>query len=118
MNEAFQRYANRTHVPCVDLSFCDAIQMARRAGGVTSWAHPPVQALRQHLGTFVAAGLQGLEAYRPYLSGRDRKLIRKLAKRHGLFVTGGSDWHGWNDGAAGLFSVSRQEIGGFLEALC
>ena len=36
----------------------------------------------------------------------------------GASTTGSSFATGWNDGAAGLFSVSRQEIGGFLEALC
>jgi predicted metal-dependent phosphoesterase TrpH len=117
LRDAFARFANDGHVPLVDLPFVDAIRLVRQHGGVTSWAHPPVQALEDHLPTFVAAGLQGVEGFRPCLNARERRRILQLAKRHGLFLTGGSDWHGWHDGNPGLFSVERSPLGPFLETL-
>ncbi len=119
VRDAFRRYADMSHghVSAVSLPFVDAIRLATEAGGVTSWAHPPRHALDQHLDTFAAAGLHGLEAYRPMISSRDRRILRKRAKRHGLFLTGGSDCHGWHGERPGLFSCDRFELGGFLDAL-
>lgn len=119
LSEAFRTYAGDAHgyVPPFTLAFTDAIRIAREAGGVTSWAHPSLLQLRRHLGTFVAAGLQGIEVERPALSGSDKKAMRKLAREHGIFVTGGSDWHGTGPHGVGLFHVDRSALGGFLAAL-
>jgi len=105
------------HVPSVELSFVDAIAIARAQGGLTSWAHPnPTQAER-HLETFVEAGLQGLEVLRPQMKKSHTTRLKNLAKKHSLFITGGSDWHGWNDPDLGKFAVEAQQIRGFLQAL-
>jgi hypothetical protein len=117
IQDAFVQHANYGKVPRVELGFCEAIRFARECGGLTSWAHPPKKALGEHLPDFVAAGLQGLECSRPFLRSAQRRLIRKKAKKYGLFLTGGSDWHGWNDGDVGLFTVSRNEVEGFCDAL-
>lgn len=117
--DAFARYLDHRHghVPVLGLSFVEAIRVARAFGGLTSWAHPPLQSVRDHLSTFVEAGLQGLEAVRPRVNAKARKHYKKAAKRHGLFLTGGSDWHGWRDPALGLFQVHAHEIAGFVDAL-
>jgi predicted metal-dependent phosphoesterase TrpH len=119
IHDAFQRFAGDRvgHVPQVSLSFVEAIRVAREAGGVTSWAHPPVEAMRRHLGTFVAAGLHAVEGHRPNISSADRKKTKNLAKQHGIFLTGGSDWHGWHDKDLGLFHVERVDLQPFLAAL-
>lgn len=119
LRDAFQRFAGDRigHVPHVSLSFVEAIRVAREVGGVTSWAHPQVEAMRQHLGTFVAAGLHAVEGHRPNISSADRKKTKTLAKQHGIFLTGGSDWHGWHDKALGLFHVERVDLQPFLAAL-
>lgn len=119
VRDAFRKFAAHAHghVPTVTLPFIEAIRLAREAGGVTSWAHPRLDAIERHVDTLVAAGLQGLEGIRPGMNSRDRRRVRKLAKKHGLFLTGGSDWHGWHDERLGLFSVGRVELAGFLAAL-
>lgn len=119
VRDAFRRFADHDHghVERVTLPFVDAIRIAREAGGITSWAHPPRQAIKDHLEAFVAAGLQGLEGVRPGLNSRDRKKLSKAAKKHGLFITGGSDWHGWQDERLGLFYVPHRELERFLCAL-
>ncbi len=119
VSEAFGRFLShqRGTVPKVDLPFVEAIQVAHDCGGLTSWAHPPPDALQTFLPTFVVAGLQGLEAYRPRQSSRHRSICRRLARKHGLFLTAGSDWHGWRDPDLGLFHVGRGELRFFLDAL-
>ncbi len=117
--DAFARHLghHRAIVPKVSIPFVEAIAIAREHGGVTSWAHPPVEALHA-VPTFARAGLQGLEAWRPAVSGADRRRLRRLAREHGLFLTGGSDWHGWGDpDDLGLFGVERRELTEFCAAL-
>lgn len=105
-------------VPPVKLPFVDAIATARSMGALTSWAHPPLGGIDAHLSTFVAAGLQGLEATRPRIASNTRKRIRNAARRHGLYVTAGSDWHGWREpGGPGTFFVHTHEVQGFVDAL-
>jgi predicted metal-dependent phosphoesterase TrpH len=120
LREAFARYLGDAHgnVPRLELPFVDAIRTARGYGGLTSWAHPPVGQLSAYLPAFVEAGLQGIEGLRPLISAEDRRKYRVAAAKHGLYLTGGSDWHGWgDDGEVGLFRVEGREIGPFLTAL-
>jgi predicted metal-dependent phosphoesterase TrpH len=119
LRDAFARFAGdaSVFVPPLPTAFVDAVRIARLHGGVTSWAHPPAAAVREHLAAFVSAGLQGLEGLRPRLTSADRRFYRTMAQRFGLFVTGGSDWHGWHDDDLGLFAVEQQEVRGFVSAL-
>lgn len=76
----------------------DAIGVVHRAGGTVFLAHP--QDLGDELEACVdelkAAGLDGLEAiYAPYpLPVRHR--LEQLAARHGLLVSAGTDFHGFD----------------------
>lgn len=117
--EAFTSYLGDRHgnVRPLTLPFVDAIRIAREHGALTSWAHPPRPMVERHVETFVAAGLQGLEGVRPQLSSDDRRFFRKVAARYGLYLTGGSDWHGWNAPDPGLFRVHAVEIRDFVDAL-
>lgn len=117
--EAFGTYLAKVcgNVPCLPLSLLDAIATARRFGGITSWAHPSIADAERHLPRLVAAGLQGIEGLRPHLNSRDRGRLRKLARRQGIFLTGGSDWHGWADERVGLFALTLDELGAFAEVL-
>lgn len=118
LGDAFSHYASHDNVPKLDLPFTDCIRIARSFGGLTSWAHPPREAVLAHLDTFIDAGLQGLEGLRPSLKRKERTGLKKLAKRHGLYVTGGSDWHGWRASAPlGLFRLRGADVTGFLDAL-
>lgn len=115
--EAFSRFLGRSHglVPPLALPFVDAIRIAREHGAITSWAHPPRDAVDKHLTTFAEAGLQGLEVLRPFISGSERRHLRKRARRLGMFVTGGSDWHGWRGHSPGLFRVTAAELADFVD---
>lgn len=117
LRDAFHTFRQTDAVPRIALPFTEAIRVARAHGGITSWAHPPLRFVREYLDTFVEAGLQGLEAHRPRVSSADRRALKKLAKRNGLVLTGGSDWHGWNGHQLGLFHVTRYDLTDFLALL-
>lgn len=120
VGDAFSRFLRAEHgmVPRIELTFIEAIALARGFGGVTSWAHPPLAAFKRYIPVFAEAGLQGVEALRPGLDRTVRRTYKKAIKRHGLFETGGSDWHGWaRPGDLGLHSVRKHELKGFIEAL-
>ncbi|NOY27366.1 MAG: PHP domain-containing protein [Oligoflexia bacterium] len=118
--DAFHRFTGSRlgKVPLVNFQVTAAISLAREAGGLSSWAHPPLDAVDAHLGTLLAAGLDGLEAVRPGLRGRDRSTLQRLAHKHRLFVTGGSDYHGfpWQR-AVGQWSFPMREARPFVRRL-
>lgn len=117
--EAFERFigdGHPAHVPTGLADPLDVLDIIRESGGVSVWAHPPVRILGDLLPELVDAGLRGLEVFRP----RSRpSLIQKLwraAQRHGLLMSGGSDWHGPEGGAQlGDFHVSRDDVHELLE---
>ncbi len=104
-------------VPLIDFAFVDAIALARKWGGLTSWAHPALADANAHLATFAAAGLQGLEVSRPGLPKPTRNGLKRLAKRFNLLITGGSDWHGWWPGKLGDFRFDGEHAEQFLARL-
>ena len=79
----------------------DAIELTHASGGVCAVAHPGSLglgdgALDAFVTTLSDAGLDGLECeYGAYLPS-ERKPFHKLALRHELAPTGGSDYHGEN----------------------
>ena len=119
LRAAFAGPLNRTHgrVPTVELSFVEAIRLARHHGAITSWAHPSINDLSRFLPEFTAAGLHAIEAIRPLLSSKERRTYRRAAETHHLMLTGGSDAHGWHDAALGLFYVEALDLKPFFSAL-
>jgi predicted metal-dependent phosphoesterase TrpH len=76
-----------------------AVELVRAAGGVPVFAHPVASARGRIVGErtyreMIDAGLAGLEIYHRDNPEEGRAFLRKLADRHGLLVTGSSDYHG------------------------
>lgn len=119
IREAFARFLHEGagNVPKVQVAAGEVIDAAHTSGAVVSWAHPTRDQSQRHLEGLVKLGLDGVEGIRPRASSADRRFFRNAAKRHGLFVTGGSDWHGWYEGEPGLFAVERAEIAAFVERI-
>lgn len=92
---AFREYLRRggtAYVPRAKLSPEEAIELVLEAGGVPVLAHPT--RIIEHLPALVRAGLLGIEAYYiGYLEAEVAFLLR-LAEKHGLIATGGTDYHG------------------------
>jgi len=71
-----------------------ALAAIHAAAGLAVLAHPTDRDLKRHLGPLRAMGLDGIEVHRPRAVGHLRERVERAARRHGLLVTGGSDWHG------------------------
>jgi 3',5'-nucleoside bisphosphate phosphatase len=118
--EAFDRYIGDegpAFVPVQLLDVAGAIAAIHEAGGLAIWAHPPLPLLGGALREFVAAGLDGLECYRPRVAGDDLNRLLSKARQHALLVTGGSDWHGEWHGDLGTFHVQGDDLAAFLDRL-
>ncbi|MCI6887118.1 MAG: PHP domain-containing protein [Lachnospiraceae bacterium] len=80
-----------------DISYLDArtaVDVIRQAGGLPVLAHSGQQQNFCLVPELVEHGLAGLELNHHANSEKDRKIIQELADRYGLFLTGGSDFHG------------------------
>nr|WP_206038802.1 PHP domain-containing protein [Rhodococcus sp. 105337] len=101
----------RYYVSKADTPLADAVRMVTAAGGVTVIAHARARARGRllaldHIEELAEIGLGGLEADHPDHSDADARLMRDMAERLGLFVTGSSDYHGRNkDIALGRFTT-------------
>jgi hypothetical protein len=76
-----------------------AVELVRAAGGVPVFAHPVAEARGRTVGEatygeMIDAGLAGLEVYHRDNPEQRRPFLIDLARQHGLFVTGSSDYHG------------------------
>lgn len=94
----------------------DAFALIHEAGGVAAWAHPPLSTLDSLLPRFVDWGMDGLECYRPRLNDAQTRAALESARAHGLFPTGGSDWHGDWHGRLGDFAIGPADVRELLDA--
>jgi hypothetical protein len=102
MQDAFEQYLIPCNVPKSYFPMADAIAEIHRTGGVAVLAHPhSITDDRQTLETLVAElvplGLDGIEAYNNLCDDENMAYLQHLAQKHGLLVTGGSDFHGGSD---------------------
>ena len=72
-------------------------------GGYSVFAHPPKcnltpDELNKLVGFLHSIGLDGIETYHIDSNLLDRKLVHEIALRYGLYETGGSDFHNYEDG--------------------
>lgn len=102
MQQAFDRYlgpGKPGYVSMERLSAADGIRLLRDAGAVPVLAHPVRLRLNDEtrialMEELCSAGLAGVEAWHPSADGRQAMQLDQWARRRGLLVTGGSDFHG------------------------
>jgi len=97
--EAFTRYLVPCNVPKRYFPVDDAIRLIHQSGGIAVLAHPPYitrerRLLEKLVAELVGLGLDGVEAYNNGSNLEDTDWLIKLARKHDLIVTGGSDFHG------------------------
>ena len=104
IKEAFERYLGddcSCFVPRKKTEPGKAIQLILQAGGIPILAHPLLYHLTDgELEALVldlkASGLQGIEAIYSSNTGFDESNMRRLARKMGLKISGGTDFHGKN----------------------
>jgi predicted metal-dependent phosphoesterase TrpH len=103
IQEAFDKFLKKDAAAYVEkarLSPADSVALIHEAGGVAVLAHPyqlrlSSYELLDHLVEELAGlGLDGIEAVYSRHSLTERASYSEIAIRHGLLVTGGSDYHG------------------------
>jgi predicted metal-dependent phosphoesterase TrpH len=105
--EAFARFLNPLagSVPSVHRTpFAEAVCLIHAAGGLSVLAHPPAELSESTLIELKSLGLDGLEAIYPAAGVGQSALVRELADRLKLLVTGGSDCHGPDPPGRGIGS--------------
>lgn len=107
--EAFDRYLHNggpAYVARQRLTPESAIYLIHHAGGAAVLAHPGLLPnYTMMVERLVRAGLDGVEVVHPKNPETVRDNLRALAARHGLIMTGGTDYHG-PDSTAGIGSVT------------
>lgn len=102
MEDAFRRYLIPCNVPKRYMPAGEAIAEIRRIGGVSVLAHPSTitddrRRLRQVVEQLAQLGLDGLEVFNNLCFKDDMLYLERLAEEFGLLMTGGSDFHGFED---------------------
>jgi 3',5'-nucleoside bisphosphate phosphatase len=116
--EAFSRYIGDGGPAFVAEDFptpLQAIERIHAAGGLAVWAHPPLDFFVAVLPHFLEWGIDGVECFRPNLTGAEMQLLEHTARAHGLMTTGGSDWHGPHRSALGDFALRADEVRPLLD---
>lgn len=97
LQEAFDRYLGRGRPACVPrykLLPEEAVGLIAAAGGMPVFAHPGLSRRDDMVDVLIPAGLLGLEAYHTDHSEKQTRKYINMARRRGLYITGGSDSHG------------------------
>ncbi len=119
VQEAFTRWladGGPACVPGCGPDVRDGIAAIAAAGGVSVWAHPALADARR-FGELAAMGLGGVEALRPQMPPVESASVEHAARAAGLFITGGSDWHGGPRPALGGWYVTEKHVGAFIERI-
>lgn len=102
LSEAFEIYlgeGGKAWVGREEPTLAEALERLRIAGALSSLAHPvrisrDWKRLDQLIAEYAGRGLNAIECYHSEHSAEDIAQLSALANRHGLTLTGGSDFHG------------------------
>ncbi|MBZ5582533.1 MAG: PHP domain-containing protein [Acidobacteriia bacterium] len=99
IRQAFDEYLDesaRGYVYRREPQLTEGVRRIRGAGGIASLAHPT--RIHGHVAALLpdlcAAGLDAIEAYHSDHTPQETEFFLGLARKHGLKITGGSDFHG------------------------
>jgi len=101
LDEAFERFLKKGRpawVPKARMSALEAIELIHQAGGLAVMAHPGLNRTDESIPDLVAAGLDGIECFHTKHNAATAERYQKIAREHGLLITGGSDCHGLSKG--------------------
>lgn len=100
IREAFDRLLGEGKPACEEyekFESTEGIQLLLDCDAIPVWAHPFLfrgGELEIVLPILLDAGLKGIEVYHPSHTDYQMEKLKGLCDRHGLLMTGGSDYHG------------------------
>lgn len=104
--EAFEKYigyGSPAYVEKLKMHPKEVFDLIKQAGGIPVLAHPGVTQVDERIPEFIRDGLLGIEVYHTEHPSSAERHYARIAKKHHLAVTGGSDFHSSNH--------NRSEIG-------
>jgi predicted metal-dependent phosphoesterase TrpH len=112
---SFLRRGTPGYVPSTHITPQEAIDVILESGGVPVLAHPGRLKDYGIIGQLVEHGLQGLEVFYPTHEPMQTQYFRDQARRYGLIMTGGSDFHDIRYHKRGVgIEVDEEDIEPFL----
>lgn len=123
VSEAFKTILHRTspcYVPKFKAEPSDVIDLIHRANGLAVMAHPILIRTAEDVHELLELPFDGIEVYHVKHSKEDSTAFRKLANKHKLLITGGSDFHGIKDKeplAVGDYLIESKDVAEFLRVL-
>ena len=123
LSTAIKRYLK--NVPGRDrIDARTAVEAIAASGGLPVWAHPlggegerrlDRAEFEAQLTVLMDCGIRGLECWYSRYAMEDVRFLLDQAKRHGLTVTGGSDYHGTNKRNLELGMLNCEDVPAELE---
>lgn len=83
------------YVPHYRLEVDDILALIKAAGGQSVLAHPKLIHDDTVVEELCQKGIEGLEVFYPQHDAADTERYREMAEKYHLFMTGGSDFHGF-----------------------
>ena len=123
INDVFKdilRKDSPCYVPKVKIEVPYIIDIIHKAGGLAVMAHPKLVTSDEYVVEMLAYDFDGMEVYHTKHNDDDVKRYKALAKKHNLFITGGSDYHGIPGKAPDQFGdylVSAENVSEFISLL-
>jgi predicted metal-dependent phosphoesterase TrpH len=118
--EFYQKTFKQGGICDFDIEYIDvfeAVSVIKEAGGLAVLAHPGQQQNFWLIPELVSLGLDGLELNHHTHSEKDREIIREYSNQYGLFLSGGSDYHGkFEPQPFGIGDILSEESG--VAAIC
>ena len=72
----------------------DVIDSIHTAGGIAILAHPYASECVDEISKYIEYGIDGIEVFHPSADEEQQANLKKIASKHKLLMTGGSDFHG------------------------
>lgn len=105
VREAFSEYLNKIRLRSTYIPAQESVESILASNGIPVWAHPlggeddihltPEEFFPQ-LELLTSYGIQGLECYYSRYTAEESAFLVSVAKEKGLYISGGSDYHGAN----------------------
>jgi len=97
--EAFEKYigyGSPSYVEKLKMEPKEVFDLVKQSGGVPVLAHPGVTQVDERIPEFIREGLLGIEVYHTEHPTSAERHYTRIAKKHHLAITGGSDFHSNN----------------------
>ncbi len=113
--EAFLKYIGQDcsgYVEKYKLLAKEAIQIIKDAGGIAIIAHPHLIQEDRYVEMLLDMGIDGIEVYHSKHSLRISDKYKYIAKKRNLYITGGSDFHGYKEdfNFLGKVGIKREDL--------